>query len=143
MFGLGFSEILLIAAVLLVVVGPERLPQFMRTAGKYYGQLRRASEDLRRAFVVEVDRVDAEERYRKLQERRQQAEEARKQALAAAGQGTVAVAAPAVVPEVLPVDVVDVDPETPALRIPPGVTEEEWRTLPPHVQQLLQRSERT
>lgn len=89
MFGLGFGEILVIGALLLVVVGPDRLPEVMRFLGRHYGQLRRAADELRRAFVLEADRVDAEERYKKLQERREQAMEARRKALENAGAGTV------------------------------------------------------
>jgi len=118
MLGLGIGEILLIGAILLVVVGPEKLPTFMRTAGRMYGQVRRASDDLRRAFVMEADRVDAEERYRKLQERRKQAEDDRRKAVENAGAGTVpqepSIANPA--SEGRPPAAPDDDPETPAPR---------------------------
>lgn len=80
MFGLGMGEILLIAALVLVVVGPDRLPEMMRTGGKWYAQLRRAADDLRRAFVMEADRMDADERLEKLEKRRQDAMAARRKA---------------------------------------------------------------
>ncbi|MCB9684951.1 MAG: twin-arginine translocase subunit TatB [Alphaproteobacteria bacterium] len=79
MFGLGTGELLVVAAIALLVIGPERLPRVMRTLGQYYGQLRRTADDLRRAFVMEADRQDAEERYRQLRERRQKEIDARKQ----------------------------------------------------------------
>lgn len=79
MLGLGSGEMLVVAAIALLVIGPERLPRVMRTLGQYYGQLRRAADDLRRAFVMEADRQDAEERYRQLRERRQKELEARQQ----------------------------------------------------------------
>lgn len=85
LLGLGWGEIFLIGAVALVVVGPERLPRLLRELGRYYGQLRRAADELRRSFVLEADRQDAEERYAKLQERRQAAMEARKAAMQASG----------------------------------------------------------
>ncbi len=91
MFGLGFGEILLIGALLLVVVGPDRLPEVMRFLGRHYGRLRRASDELRRAFVLEADRVDAEDRYKKLQQRRKEALEARREALGEEGEGGGAV----------------------------------------------------
>lgn len=90
MLGLGVGEIVIVALVLLVFVGPDRLPQFMRWMGRHYGQLRRAADDLRRAFVLEADRMDAEERYAKLDERRRLAREARQRALENAGPGSVA-----------------------------------------------------
>ncbi len=88
MLGLGLGEILVMAAIALVVVGPERLPKLMRELGRWYGQLRRAADDLRRSFVLEADRQDAAERYKKLQERRKEAQEARRLAQEAAGEGT-------------------------------------------------------
>lgn len=78
MLGLGTSEMVLIAVVALVVIGPERLPRILRQLGRYYGQLRRTADDLRRAFVMEADRQDAEERYQALQERRRKELEARR-----------------------------------------------------------------
>ncbi len=80
MLSIGLSEILLIGVVVLLVVGPDRLPRLMRTAGRTYGQLRRAADDLRRAFVLEADRQDAEERMDALRERRRRATEARRRA---------------------------------------------------------------
>ncbi len=41
MFDIGFWEISLIMVVLLLVVGPERLPKLARTAGIYVGKARR------------------------------------------------------------------------------------------------------
>lgn len=85
MLGIGTSEMVVIAIIALLVVGPDRLPHVMRQAGRWYGQLRRAADDLRRAFVLEADRQDAADRYRQLQERRKQAQELRKKALEEAG----------------------------------------------------------
>ncbi|QIK38672.1 twin-arginine translocase subunit TatB [Caldichromatium japonicum] len=41
MFDIGFQELLLVAVVALVVVGPERLPHLARVAGKWVGRARR------------------------------------------------------------------------------------------------------
>jgi len=41
MFDVGFSELMLIAVVALVVIGPERLPRVARTAGHLIGRLQR------------------------------------------------------------------------------------------------------
>jgi len=41
MFDMGFTEMMLIGIVALVVIGPEKLPGVARTAGKYFGRLRR------------------------------------------------------------------------------------------------------
>ena len=41
MFDIGFSELLMIGVVALIVIGPERLPKVARTAGHLYGRLQR------------------------------------------------------------------------------------------------------
>lgn len=46
-FGMGFGEILLIALVALIVLGPERLPEAARTVGKGIAEVRRAVEPAR------------------------------------------------------------------------------------------------
>lgn len=40
MFDMGFTEMMLIGIVALVVIGPEKLPGVARTAGKYFSRLR-------------------------------------------------------------------------------------------------------
>jgi len=46
-FGLSFGEIVLLAVVAIVVVGPRNLPSMMRTAGQWVSRIRRMSTDLR------------------------------------------------------------------------------------------------
>lgn len=41
MFDIGFSEIVVVGVVALVVLGPERLPKVARTAGLLFGRLQR------------------------------------------------------------------------------------------------------
>lgn len=159
MLGLGFGEIILIALAVLIFVGPEHLPGFLRTAGRLYGQLRRQSDELRRAFFDEADKMDAAERYRQLQERRKQAEEARRKMIeresgvpqdpqVAAGVNAAGAPAPGA-PLPLP-PALDDDPERPAPRAPrpprvdppvAGVTPEEWAKLPEHIRAKLRDSQ--
>jgi sec-independent protein translocase protein TatB len=40
MFDIGFSELVLIGIVAMVVIGPERLPKVARTAGLWVGRMR-------------------------------------------------------------------------------------------------------
>ena len=72
MLNIGFGEMLVIAALALVFIGPDELPKAMRTMGRYYGKIRRMSDDLRRAFTLEIDRADAEERAEEIRRRREE-----------------------------------------------------------------------
>jgi sec-independent protein translocase protein TatB len=47
MFDIGFSEMVVIAVVALVVLGPERLPKVARTAGLLLGRLQRYVNDVK------------------------------------------------------------------------------------------------
>ena len=48
MFDIGFWELAIIAAVMLVTVGPERLPAFARQLGKWFGKTRREIRHLKK-----------------------------------------------------------------------------------------------
>ncbi len=47
MFDIGFSEMLMLAVVALVVLGPERLPKVAKQAGAWMGKLRRYVDDVK------------------------------------------------------------------------------------------------
>ena len=47
MFDIGFSEIVVIGVVALVVIGPERLPKTARTLGLLFGRLQRYVNDVK------------------------------------------------------------------------------------------------
>lgn len=47
MFDVGFSELMVIALVALIVIGPERLPKVARTAGLLLGRLQRYVSDVK------------------------------------------------------------------------------------------------
>lgn len=72
MLNLGLWEMLMVAGVALVFVGPERLPEMLRFLGRTYGKVRAMTYDIRREFTIEVDKAVAEERSRVMQERREE-----------------------------------------------------------------------
>ncbi len=84
MLNIGISEMLLASVVAIVVLGPDRLPEVMRFLGRTYGRIRGASNELRRAFQLEVDRVEAERRSDEIR-RRSEAVRARRNAEADTG----------------------------------------------------------
>ena len=50
MFDIGWSEVLVIAIVAVVVVGPKELPRMLRTFGRTMGTVRRTANDFKRQF---------------------------------------------------------------------------------------------
>ncbi len=54
MFDVSFSELMVIAIVALVVVGPERLPKVARTAGLLFGRLQRYVNDVKSDISREI-----------------------------------------------------------------------------------------
>ena len=58
MFDFGFSELILIAVVMLIVVGPERLPKVARTAGHLLGRLQRYVTDVKSDIQREMQLED-------------------------------------------------------------------------------------
>jgi len=54
-FDIGFSEILVIAVVALIVIGPERMPKVARTAGHLYGRLQRYVSNVKSDISREVE----------------------------------------------------------------------------------------
>jgi len=67
MFDIGFTELLLVGLVALMVLGPERLPGAVRTTGLWVGRLKRSFSNIK----AEVEReIGADEIRRQLHNER-------------------------------------------------------------------------
>lgn len=55
MFGLSFTELLLIGIVALVVLGPERLPKAARTLGEWIGKCQRLAANIKSELANQAD----------------------------------------------------------------------------------------
>ena len=55
MFDIGFSEIVVIGVVALIVIGPERLPKTARTLGHLFGRLQRYVSDVKADIRREME----------------------------------------------------------------------------------------
>lgn len=58
MFGISFSELLLVGLVALLVLGPERLPGAARTAGLWIGRLKRSFNSIKMEVEREIGADD-------------------------------------------------------------------------------------
>ena len=68
MFGVDFSELVVILVVALVVIGPERLPAVARTLGNLWGRAQRFVHGVK----ADISREMAAEEFRQLQQKIQQ-----------------------------------------------------------------------
>ena len=69
MFDIGFSELMVIAVVALIVIGPERLPKVARTLGHLFGRVQRYVNDVK----ADIGREMQFEELRKLQSEMEEA----------------------------------------------------------------------
>lgn len=79
MFDIGFWELVLIAIVALLVVGPERLPRLAAEAGMWFGKLQRFVRKTRTDIENELHQYEIQqairEQQRKFEELKQLADE--------------------------------------------------------------------
>ena len=60
MFGIGMTELLVILAIGLLVIGPKKLPELARSLGKGLAEFRRASTEMRREFLDVAEEASIE-----------------------------------------------------------------------------------
>jgi sec-independent protein translocase protein TatB len=69
MFDIGFTELLVIGVVALIVIGPEKLPRMARTVGHLAGRLQRYVADVK----ADINREIELDELRKMRDSMQQA----------------------------------------------------------------------
>jgi len=68
MFGIGMTEMIVIAALALIILGPKKLPDLARSLGRGFAEFKRATNELKSTIDMEMKAED--ERYnRELQEK--------------------------------------------------------------------------
>ena len=68
MFDIGFDELLVIAIVAIVVIGPKDLPMALRTVGRWVAKVRRVSGHFRSGIETMIREAELEEMERKWRE---------------------------------------------------------------------------
>jgi sec-independent protein translocase protein TatB len=53
MFGIGLSEIFLVVLILIIIIRPDDMPQFLRTLGKFYGKAKKTYKEI----IMVKDRI--------------------------------------------------------------------------------------
>jgi sec-independent protein translocase protein TatB len=90
MFEVGFTEIILILGIALVVLGPEKLPKVAAEIGRWLGRARAMARQLKSQLdeeVIKADRSWSSPQPKKPPPRRDAGDEAAKPAAAAGGAG--------------------------------------------------------
>lgn len=59
MFGIGGTELLIIAVFALLIFGPDKLPQLARTVGRFAREFRRYQDMMESTIRAEIDRADS------------------------------------------------------------------------------------
>ena len=58
MFNIGLPELLIIAAIALIVFGPNKLPELARAFGKAMREFKKATEEVKESFEAETRELD-------------------------------------------------------------------------------------
>ncbi len=58
MFDIGFSELLVVFVVGLLILGPERLPMAAKTAGLWVRKIRRSIQSVQREINAQLDQEE-------------------------------------------------------------------------------------
>jgi len=123
MFDIGFSELMVIAVVALIVIGPERLPRVARTAGILLGRLRRYAADVKADISREMQLDELRKMQQDVADRIASAESTVRQELhdVETSVGNV----------IAPPELENAVPPAPALCVPPGTFSDAPAASPP------------
>jgi sec-independent protein translocase protein TatB len=65
LFGLSFTEILLLAAIGLIVLGPQQMQQVARVLGKTIGELKKAMNEVKTSVQIDLQEEEYQRQLRR------------------------------------------------------------------------------
>jgi sec-independent protein translocase protein TatB len=68
MFGIGPMEMLVILLVILIVFGPKRLPEIMKTMGRMMAELKKTADEVKKEIIQEEDIKEIQDSLREISE---------------------------------------------------------------------------
>ena len=86
MFGVDFSELMVIMVIALIVIGPERLPKVARTLGTLWARAQRYINGIKSDLAREMATEELRELHLKVQQEAREAERIFKERAQAAGE---------------------------------------------------------
>ena len=63
MLGIGMPELIVIAVIALIVIGPEKLPGLAKTFGRMFGELKKATNEFKETMEVESKLADVKQAF--------------------------------------------------------------------------------
>lgn len=92
MFGIGGPELLIICVVALIVIGPQKLPELLRSLGKGVAEFKRVGNEVKSTLDDEVSKAEAAARKKEVDAElaRRKAQKAKEEAAAESAPGAEA-----------------------------------------------------
>lgn len=69
MLGIGMPELIVIAVIALIVIGPEKLPGLAKTIGRMFGELKKATNEFKETMEVESKMADVKKAFEGINEK--------------------------------------------------------------------------
>jgi sec-independent protein translocase protein TatA len=63
MLGIGMPELIVIAVIALIVIGPDKLPGLAKTLGRIFGELKKATNEFKETMEVESKMADVKKAF--------------------------------------------------------------------------------
>jgi len=59
MFGIGVTELIVILVVAIIFIGPKKLPEIAKAAGKAFAEFKKAAEDIKNSVKEDIEKTTA------------------------------------------------------------------------------------